>query len=253
MPRKHAARHSKVKISNRSMPSQRIILGIGLAILLVISAASIGLDLKSRSDTASVDRARRDAKQDLGHAPAAAPGGKRGARLRADRRSGIRQGIPRRQRRDPAGARRAASRVHGQSRPKRSCMERHNALVERQIALNGELIRLQIAGDDAAVAALSARRTAQRRPRSPETSKRRARKSAAARRQTRRIRDAPAASCWRSISPASLLILILATVLTLSSPPLAPRTAGFAERHPGHQRGAGGRGRRAHRASGRRP
>ena len=39
------------------MPSQRIILGIGLAILLLIGAASIGLDLKSRSDTASVDRA----------------------------------------------------------------------------------------------------------------------------------------------------------------------------------------------------
>ena len=39
------------------MPSQRIILGIGLAILLVIGAASIGLDLKSRSDTASVDHA----------------------------------------------------------------------------------------------------------------------------------------------------------------------------------------------------
>ena len=39
------------------MPSQRIILGIGLAILLVISAASIGLDLKSRADTASVDHA----------------------------------------------------------------------------------------------------------------------------------------------------------------------------------------------------
>src|SRR2546428_11553298 len=39
------------------MPSQRIILGTGLAILLIIGAASIGLDLKSRSDTASVDRA----------------------------------------------------------------------------------------------------------------------------------------------------------------------------------------------------
>src|SRR5437899_3923699 len=39
------------------MPSQRIILGIGLAILLVIGAASIGLDLKSRADTASVDHA----------------------------------------------------------------------------------------------------------------------------------------------------------------------------------------------------
>ena len=37
------------------MPSQRLILGTGLAILLVISAASIGLDVKSRSDAASVD------------------------------------------------------------------------------------------------------------------------------------------------------------------------------------------------------
>ena len=39
------------------MPSQRTILGIGLAILLLIGAASIGLDLKSRSDTAAVDHA----------------------------------------------------------------------------------------------------------------------------------------------------------------------------------------------------
>ena len=37
------------------MPSQRIILGTGLAILLLIGAASIGLDLKSRADTAAVD------------------------------------------------------------------------------------------------------------------------------------------------------------------------------------------------------
>ena len=39
------------------LSQQRIILGIGLAILLVIGAASIGLDLMSRSDSASVDRA----------------------------------------------------------------------------------------------------------------------------------------------------------------------------------------------------
>jgi len=38
------------------MPAQRIIVGIGLAILLVISAASIGLDVKSGSDAGSVDR-----------------------------------------------------------------------------------------------------------------------------------------------------------------------------------------------------
>jgi len=37
------------------IPSQRVILGAGLAILLVITAASIGLDVKSRSDTARVN------------------------------------------------------------------------------------------------------------------------------------------------------------------------------------------------------
>ncbi len=36
------------------MPSQRVILGAGLSILLIITAASIGLDVKSRDDTASV-------------------------------------------------------------------------------------------------------------------------------------------------------------------------------------------------------
>jgi PAS domain S-box-containing protein len=37
------------------IPSQRIILGAGLAILLIITAASIGLDVKSRSDTTWVN------------------------------------------------------------------------------------------------------------------------------------------------------------------------------------------------------
>ncbi len=37
------------------IPSQRVILGAGLAILLIITAASIGLDVKSRSDAAWVN------------------------------------------------------------------------------------------------------------------------------------------------------------------------------------------------------
>jgi len=37
------------------IPSQRVILGAGLAVLLLITAASIGLDVKSRSDTAWVN------------------------------------------------------------------------------------------------------------------------------------------------------------------------------------------------------
>ncbi|MFL6836231.1 MAG: CHASE3 domain-containing protein, partial [Bradyrhizobium sp.] len=38
------------------MPSQRVTLAIGLAILLIISAASIGVDVKSRTDSNSLDR-----------------------------------------------------------------------------------------------------------------------------------------------------------------------------------------------------
>jgi signal transduction histidine kinase/CHASE3 domain sensor protein len=38
------------------IPAQRVILGAGLAILLIITAASIGLDVKSRSDTSWVNR-----------------------------------------------------------------------------------------------------------------------------------------------------------------------------------------------------
>ncbi|MCA1360465.1 CHASE3 domain-containing protein [Bradyrhizobium sp. IC3069] len=37
------------------IPTQRVILGVGLAILLIITAASIALDVKSRSDAASVN------------------------------------------------------------------------------------------------------------------------------------------------------------------------------------------------------
>ena len=37
------------------IPTQRVLLGAGLAILLLITAASIGLDLKSRSDAVWVN------------------------------------------------------------------------------------------------------------------------------------------------------------------------------------------------------
>src|SRR3954452_12211249 len=55
--RPRGSRNDEINEIKASMPSQRTILGIGLAILLLIGAASIGLDLKSRSDTASVDHA----------------------------------------------------------------------------------------------------------------------------------------------------------------------------------------------------
>src|ERR1700712_1941027 len=49
-----ASRNSEIK---SSMPSQRLILGTGPEILPAISAASIGLDLKSQADATAVSRA----------------------------------------------------------------------------------------------------------------------------------------------------------------------------------------------------
>ena len=135
------------------MPSQRIILGIGLAILLVIGAASIGLDLMSRSDTASVDRALgilskiSDMRPLLRRAESAA----RAFALTGDQQFA-------REYRDasdtilPALA--ALIEAVKDNPTEKQLIEEANALVERQIALNGELIRFKIAGDDAAVAAL---------------------------------------------------------------------------------------------------
>src|ERR1700716_1627923 len=45
----------RLDMQTSSTVSQRLILGIGLALLLAIAAASIGLDVKSRSDAESVD------------------------------------------------------------------------------------------------------------------------------------------------------------------------------------------------------
>ncbi|WKA25796.1 CHASE3 domain-containing protein [Bradyrhizobium roseum] len=135
------------------MPSQRIILGIGLAILLMTGAASIGLDLTSRSDSASSDRASgilakiSDMRPMLRRAESAArafaiTGDPQFAREYRDASDTIL----------PAFA--ALIEAVKDNPTERQLIEQANALVERQIALNGELIRFKIAGDDAAVAAL---------------------------------------------------------------------------------------------------
>src|SRR5262245_11288865 len=135
------------------MPSQRIILGIGLAILLVIGAASIGLDLQSRSDTASVDRALgilskiSDMRPLLRRAESAA----RAFALTGDQEFA----------REDREASDAILPALGplieavQDNPtEKQLIEQTKTLVERQIAVNGELIRLRNAGDSAGVAAL---------------------------------------------------------------------------------------------------
>jgi len=135
------------------MPSQRITLGIGLAILLIIGAASIGLDLKSRSDTATVDRALgilgkiSDMRPLLRRSESAA----RAFALTGDQQF--------------ASEYRSASDTilpaldilieavkanPGETR----LLEETRVLVARQIALNGELVRLRNSGDHAGIAAL---------------------------------------------------------------------------------------------------
>ncbi|MBT1514372.1 CHASE3 domain-containing protein [Bradyrhizobium sp. SRL28] len=135
------------------MPSQRIILGIGLAILLIIGAASIGLDLKSRSDSASVDRAlgilgkASDMRPLLRRAESAA----RGFALSGDQvfateyRAASDAILP---------ALDALIDAVKDNPTEKRLIEETKALMERQIAVNGELIRLRTAGDGAAISAL---------------------------------------------------------------------------------------------------
>ncbi|WP_065753985.1 CHASE3 domain-containing protein [Bradyrhizobium paxllaeri] len=135
------------------MPSQRIILGIGLAILLVIGAASIGLDLKSRSDAASVDRALgilsklSDMRPLLRSAESAArafalTGDEKFAREYREASDAILAALP------------PLIEAVKDNPTEKQLIEQTKALLERQIAVNGELIRLRNAGDSAAVADL---------------------------------------------------------------------------------------------------
>ena len=235
------------------MPSQRIILGTGLAILLVIGAASIGLDIKSRSDTASVDHALGIAAKNLGHAAAAAPGRERGAR--PSRSPAIRNSP-----RNTASASDAIlpaldgliETVKDNPSEKR-LIEETKALVERQIAINGELIRLRNAGDNAGIAALVGREDRAATAAIAGNLE----KAVAEERRLLVARRAESETNGRILLAIDLagvaLILILATVLTLSTRRSRRELQDLSQRHQSHQRGAGGRGRRAHRASGRRP
>src|SRR6185312_8805561 len=135
------------------MPAQRIILGIGLAILLVISAASIGLDLKSRTDNASLDQALvvlaklSDLRPQLRRMESAA----RGFALTGEQEFA-------REYRDASDAIRSAldsllEAVKANPGEQR-LIEETKALIARQIDANDELVRLRNAGDQAGIADL---------------------------------------------------------------------------------------------------
>src|SRR6478735_5155180 len=135
------------------MPSQRVILAIGLAILLIVSAASIGLDLTSRADNASVDRALgilakiSDMRPLLRRAESAA----RAFALSGDQEFAREY----REASDTILPALAALVEAVKANPtEKQLIEDTRALVQRQLSVNGELIRLRSAGDNAGAAAL---------------------------------------------------------------------------------------------------
>jgi len=135
------------------MASQRLILGSGLAILLVISAASIGLDVKSRSEIDSVDRTLSILKRisDARSLPRTVESAARGFALTGDASFAD-------EFREQSTA--LTSAFDGLMTAVKSAPEEAQLLggtrgdVERAIALGADLIRLRTAGDSAGAAAL---------------------------------------------------------------------------------------------------
>ena len=199
------------------MPSQHIILGTGLAILLLIGAASIGLDLKSRSDTASVEHALgvlkliSDMRPQLHRAESAA----RGFALSGDPE------FVKEYRESSAAVLPALDRLIETVKDNASetrLIEETKALVTAQIAAGGELIRLRTTGDNTTAAALVARAEVRN---ATETIGANLEKAVAEERRLLAARNTVSESNGRVLLAIDLagvaLILVLATVLTLST------------------------------------
>ena len=181
------------------MPSQRIILGIGLAILLIIGAAR-SVWISSRGP---ITRRRPCARSSCKSRICARCCAGRKARRGPSRSPAIRNspGIPRGQRRDlPALA--ALIEAVKDNPTEKQLIEETKALVERQIAVNGELISSDRGRQ-------RGRRSTRQpgRPRGDGRDRRNLAKAVAEERRllfARRADPKPTGcSCWRSISPAS--------------------------------------------------
>jgi PAS domain S-box-containing protein len=138
------------------MLSQRIILGFGLAVLLAISAASIGLDVKSRSDAAWVDHTLGVLKKmsDLELLVRRAESAARGYALTNDPGLVKEYGDAR----DSIAPAFAELIERTGDNPEQSQLLKANeALVTRRLGVSSEMVRLQAAGDSAGIAALLAR------------------------------------------------------------------------------------------------
>ena len=138
------------------MLSQRTFLGFGLAVLLAISTASIGLDVKSRSDAAQVDHTLAVLKKftELRLLLRRAESAARGFALASDAKF-LGEFHDAQDKIAPAFAELiGATRDH----PGRTqLLEASETLVARRLAVSSELLRLQGAGDAAGMSALTAR------------------------------------------------------------------------------------------------
>ena len=137
----------------KAILSQRFILGIGLAILLIITGTSIGLDAKSRRDAASVDHSmtvlqeisalqlliRRAESAARGFVLSGDPVFEREFREAGDGIAPAYAGLLADARADPD-----QTRILAETKP----------IVERRIAVSADLIRLKAAGDAAGIAAV---------------------------------------------------------------------------------------------------
>ena len=138
------------------MPSQPIFLGTGLAILLVISAASTGLDVKSRSDVDWVDHTLGVQKKisDLRLLTRRAESAARGFALNNDPNL-VKEYQDASDRIAPAFA--ELTEATKDNPDQTQLLKDSEKLVARRLAVSSEVMRLEAAGDTAALAALRAR------------------------------------------------------------------------------------------------
>src|SRR5216683_3581050 len=135
------------------MPSQRIILGIGLAILLLIGAASIGLDVKSRHDTSAVNHTLGVLTKisDLRLLIRVAESGARGFALNGD--PGLLNEYQESRNRI-ASAFAGLTEATRDNPARTQLLKDTETLVAQRLAVTSEMLRLQVAGDTAGLAAL---------------------------------------------------------------------------------------------------
>jgi PAS domain S-box-containing protein len=138
------------------MVSQRAVLGTGLAILLVISAASIGLDVKSRSDAIWVDHTLAtlqkfsDMRLLISRAESAARGF-----LLSNHPNYVAEFNESRDRIGPALD--ELIETTKDNPVQTQLLQTSRELIAHRLAVSSELVRLQAAGDSAAIAALNAK------------------------------------------------------------------------------------------------